>query len=128
MYLAAILDTYSRYCVGWQLSTTIDTQLTLRVVEMALERRRAAPGWIHHSDRGVQYASTAYIERLRQAKARISMSAKGNPYDNATAESFFKTPKPRRSISTTTARHVTPKRILGSSSSRSTTPSVCIPV
>ena len=93
VYLAAILDAYSRYCVGWHLSTTIDTQLTLQALEMALARRPVAPGWIHHSDRGVQYAATAYIERLTQAKAGISMSAKGNPYDNAKAESFFKTLK-----------------------------------
>ncbi|MFN8498386.1 MAG: IS3 family transposase [Anaerolineae bacterium] len=93
VYLAAILDAYSRYCVGWHLSTTIDTQLTLHALEMALARRLVAPGWIHHSDRGVQYASTPYIERLTHAKARISMSAKGNPYDNAKAESFFKTLK-----------------------------------
>ena len=93
VYLAAILDAYSRYCVGWHLSATIDTQLTLQALEMALAHRSVAPGWIHHSDRGVQYASTAYVERLTQAEARISMSAKGNPYDNAKAESFFKTLK-----------------------------------
>jgi putative transposase len=93
VYLAAILDAYSRYCVGWHLSATIDTQLTLQALEMALARRPVAPGWIHHSDRGVQYAATAYIERLTHAEARISMSAKGNPYDNAKAESFFKTLK-----------------------------------
>ena len=93
VYLAAILDAYSRYCVGWHLSATIDTQLTLQALEMALAHRPVEPGWIHHSDRGVQYASTAYVERLTQAKARISMSAKGNPYDNAKAESFFKTLK-----------------------------------
>lgn len=93
VYLAAILDAYSRYCVGWHLSATIDTQLTLQALEMALARRSVAAGWIHHSDRGVQYAATAYIERLRRAEARISMAAKGNPYDNAKAESFFKTLK-----------------------------------
>lgn len=93
VYLAAILDAYSRYCVGWHLSATIDTQLTLQALEMALAHRPVAPGWIHHSDRGVQYASTVYVERLTQADARISMSAKGNPYDNAKAESFFKTLK-----------------------------------
>lgn len=93
VYLAAILDAYSRYCVGWHLSATIDTQLTLQALEMALARRPVAAGWIHHSDRGVQYAATPYIERLTEAEARISMSAKGNPYDNAKAESFFKTLK-----------------------------------
>ena len=93
VYLAAILDAYSRYCVGWHLSATIDTQLTLRALEMALACRSVGPGWIHHSDRGVQYAASAYTQRLTQAEARISMSAKGNPYDNAKAESFFKTLK-----------------------------------
>src|SRR5690349_25164600 len=60
---------------------------------MALDQRHPAPGLIHHSDRGVQYASLAYVARLEQAGAQISMSAKGNPYDNAKAESFFKTLK-----------------------------------
>jgi putative transposase len=93
VYLACILDAYSRRCVGWKLSRQIDTQLTLAALELALTQRRPAPGLIHHSDRGVQYASLAYVARLEQAEARVSMSAKGNPYDNAKAESFFKTLK-----------------------------------
>lgn len=93
IYLACVLDAFSRRCVGWQLSRQIDTRLTLAALEMALEARQPAPGWIHHSDRGVQYASTAYIARLEQAQAQVSMSATGNPYDNAKAESFFKTVK-----------------------------------
>lgn len=93
VYLAVLLDAYSRCCVGWQLSEIIDTQLTLRALDMALSTRALAPGWIHHSDRGVQYAATEYVARLTQAQARISMSAKGNPYDNAKAESFFKSLK-----------------------------------
>lgn len=93
VYLACLLDAYSRRCVGWKLSRQIDTQLTLDALEMALTQRRPAPGLIHHSDRGVQYASLAYVARLEQAGARVSMSAKGNPYDNAKAESFFKTLK-----------------------------------
>jgi putative transposase len=88
-----VLDAFSRRCVGWKLSRQIDTCLTLAALEMALEFRRPAPGMIHHSDRGVQYASTAYIAQLEQAQARVSMSAIGNPYDNAKAESFFKTLK-----------------------------------
>ena len=92
-YLAAIIDLFSRYCVGWYLSRDIDTRLTLAALEMALSRRCPPVGWIHHSDRGVQYASTAYIQRLEQAGAQPSMSARGNPYDNAFAESFFKTLK-----------------------------------
>ncbi len=93
VYLAAILDAFSRRVIGWALSRTIDTRLTLAALEMALARRAPAPGFIHHSDRGVQYASADYVARLTQAGARISMSAKGNPYDNAKAESFFKTLK-----------------------------------
>jgi len=93
VYLACMLDGYSRRCVGWKLSRQIDTQLTLDALEMALTQRQPAPGLIHHSDRGVQYASLAYVARLEQADARVSMSAKGNPYDNAKAESFFKTLK-----------------------------------
>jgi transposase InsO family protein len=93
VYLACVLDAYSRRCVGWKLSRQIDTRLTLDALEMALTRRHPAPGLIHHSDRGVQYASLAYVARLLQAGAQVSMSAKGNPYDNAKAESFFKTLK-----------------------------------
>jgi putative transposase len=92
-YLAAILDAYSRRCVGWQLSRCIDTNLTLAALDMALAARHVEPGLIHHSDRGVQYASSAYVERLESIGALPSMSAKGNPYDNAKAESFFKTLK-----------------------------------
>lgn len=96
VYLACVLDAYSRRCVGWKLSRQIDTHLTLAALEMALTQRCPAAGLIHHSDRGVQYASLAYVARLEQAEARASMSAKGNPYespDNAKAESFFKTLK-----------------------------------
>ena len=93
IYLACVLDAWSRRCVGWQLSRTIDTQLTLAALEAAITLRQPSVGLIHHSDRGVQYASTAYVERLRIIGAQVSMSAKGNPYDNAKAESFFKTLK-----------------------------------
>ncbi len=92
-YLAAILDAYSRKCVGWALSRWIDTRLTLRALEMALASRQPDPGVIHHSDRGVQYASTEYVAALEQAGARISMASVGNPYENAKAESFFRTLK-----------------------------------
>jgi transposase InsO family protein len=93
VYLAAILDAYSRKCVGWKLSKRIDGQLALDALEPALATRDVSPGLIHHSDRGVQYASTAYVDRLTQVGARVSMSAVGNPYDNAKVESFFKTLK-----------------------------------
>lgn len=93
VYLAAILDAYSRKCIGWFLSRFIDTELALAALRMALRERQPPRGFIHHSDRGVQYASRGYIEALESAGARISMSGKGNPYDNAKAESFFKTLK-----------------------------------
>jgi putative transposase len=91
--LSTILDAYSRKCVGWNLSTRMDTNLTLGALEEALATRDVKPGLIHHSDRGVQYASIAYTERLLSVGVQISMSAKGNVYDNAKAESFFKTLK-----------------------------------
>ncbi len=93
VYLATILDAYSRRCIGWNLSTRMDTNLALGALEEALATRHVSPGLIHHSDRGVQYASYAYTERLLTCGIEISMSAKGNAYDNAKAESFFKTLK-----------------------------------
>lgn len=93
VYLACILDAFSRRCIGWKLSRQIDTGLTLAALQMAVAQRQPAPGLIHHSDRGVQYASVAYVARLEQIGAHLSMSAVGNPYDNAKAESFFKTLK-----------------------------------
>lgn len=92
-YLAALVDSFSRFWVGWHLSRDIDSRLTLAALEMALVRRDPPAGLLHHSDRGVQYASADYVLRLESAGAKISMSAKGNPYDNAKAESFFKTLK-----------------------------------
>jgi transposase InsO family protein len=92
VYLAAILDLYSRRIVGWAISKRIDTELCLAALKMALETRRAR-GCIHHSDRGVQYASAQYVRLLRQYGLQISMSRKGNPYDNAFMESFYKTMK-----------------------------------
>ncbi len=93
VYLATLLDAYSRRCIAWNLSTRIDTNLALGALEEALATREVKPGLIHHSDRGVQYASFAYTERLVSVGVQISMSAKGNAYDNAKAESFFKTLK-----------------------------------
>lgn len=92
-YLAAILDLFSRRCIGWKLSLDIDARLAIAALDMALERRRPPVGLIHHSDRGVQYTCGAYGARLDAMGARRSMSAKGTPYDNAKAESFFKTLK-----------------------------------
>lgn len=91
--LAVILDACSRRALGWALSETPDATLTLRALEMALRRRKPASGCIHHSDQGVQYACHAYTDLLQQHGFRISMSRKGNPYDNAQAESFFATLK-----------------------------------
>jgi transposase InsO family protein len=92
-YVAAILDACSRRCVGWELSRRIDTSLTLAALERALWTRRPAPGLIHHSDQGVQYASGAYVACLEAAGAQISMASRGNPYENAKAERFFRTLK-----------------------------------
>ena len=93
LYLAVVLDLFSRKVIGWALSEQIDAQLTLVALRMALEERGSVEGCIHHSDRGVQYACHAYVEELQRAKMRISMARKGNPYDNAAAESFMKTLK-----------------------------------
>jgi putative transposase len=93
IYLAALLDAYSRRCIGWQLSRRLDSQLALDALHQALRERHPPAGWIHHSDRGVQYASHASVERLQEAGAHISMSGKATPLDNAQAESFFKTVK-----------------------------------
>lgn len=92
-YLAAILDAYSRRVVGWALSEAIDAGLVVTALEQALQTRQPAPGWIHHSDRGVQYACRDYVQLLEGAGARISMSAKGCPRENAQAESFMRTLK-----------------------------------
>ena len=91
VYLACVLDACSRRCVGWQLSRTINTRLTLGALDRALAARQPAPGLIHHADRGVHYASAAYVARRAGAGARLSMAAVGNPDDNAKAERCFKT-------------------------------------
>jgi putative transposase len=91
--LACLLEACSRRCLGWKRSRPIDTRLTLAALELALDRRQPRHGLIHHADRGVQYASTESVSRLEEIGARVSMSATGNPYDNAQAESCFKTLK-----------------------------------
>lgn len=93
VFLAAILDRYSRKVIGWAISKRIDAELCVAALTSALEQRQPAPGCIHHSDRGVQYACREYIAILEQANMQISMSRTGNPYDNAHMESFFKTLK-----------------------------------
>jgi transposase InsO family protein len=92
-FLAVILDAFSRRVVGYALSRRLDASLTLAALTTALEERRPSPGCIHHSDRGVQYACDAYVALLTQAGFHISMARRGNPFDNAQAESFFKTLK-----------------------------------
>jgi putative transposase len=92
-YLAALLDAFSRRAVGWHLAERLDASLTVTALERALAQRRPAPGLIHHSDQGVQYACREYVAVLEGAGARISMAAKGTPRENAQAESFFRTLK-----------------------------------
>jgi putative transposase len=93
VYLAVILDAYSRRVVGWELGETLAAELALQALRQALAQRPVGEGLVHHSDRGVQYCSAAYVEMLRGAGIAISMSRAGNPYDNATAESFMRTLK-----------------------------------
>jgi putative transposase len=93
VYLAVILDAYSRRVIGWELSNSLAAELALGALRMALKGRRFGPGLVHHSDRGVQYAACDYTQLLREHKIQISMSRRGNPYDNAQAESFMKTLK-----------------------------------
>ena len=93
VYLAVILDAFSRRVIGWELGRTMEGELTLTALRMALRSRQISTGLVHHSDRGVQYAATAYVDLLTQHGIQISMSRKGNPYDNAQAESFMKTLK-----------------------------------
>ena len=93
VYLAVVLDAFSRRVIGWALGRTLEAELPLAALRMALMERKPQPGLVHHSDRGVQYASGQYTEVLKQHHAQISMSRKGNPYDNAACESFMKTLK-----------------------------------
>ncbi len=92
-YVAVILDAWSRRAVGYAISRSIDVRLTLAALNAAIERRRPPPGCVHHSDRGSQYAAQAYREALVRCGLVGSMGHRGNPYDNAKAESFMKTLK-----------------------------------
>ena len=93
VFLAVILDAYSRRVIGWALDRTLEDELTLAALRMALSRRMVQPGLVHHSDRGSQYASNDYTDLLKANGIEISMSRKGNPWDNAACESFMKTLK-----------------------------------
>lgn len=89
LYLAAVVDCYSRRVVGWSMADHLRAELVLEALEMALARRRPAPGLVHHSDQGAQYVALLFGERCRSAGIRLSMGSKGDAYDNAVAESFF---------------------------------------
>ncbi len=93
VFLAAILDAFSRRVIGWALERNLDDGLTLAALRMAIQHRSPRTGLVHHSDRGSQYASRDYVELLQANQIRISMSRKGNPWDNAACESFMKTLK-----------------------------------
>jgi transposase InsO family protein len=93
VFLAVILDAFSRKVVGWELDRTLTARLPLAALEKAIAERKPPPGVVHHSDRGVQYASVAYVGLLRKHSMIPSMSRPANPYDNASCESFIKTLK-----------------------------------
>ncbi|MGB7592482.1 MAG: IS3 family transposase [Terriglobia bacterium] len=93
VYLAVIVDGFSRRAVGWAVERTLQTRLTLQALEMAIAQRQPLPGVVHHSDQGIQYAAADYVARLAQYQMTPSMSRPGNPFDNAQCESFIKTLK-----------------------------------
>jgi transposase InsO family protein len=93
VYLAVILDAFSRRVIGWELGRTLQSELTVNALRKALNARTIEAGLVHHSDRGVQYASIEYTNLLKERGINISMSRRANPYDNAQAESFMKTLK-----------------------------------
>lgn len=93
LYLAAIMDIFSRMLIGWSMDSRMGRGLVIKALQMALLNRKPAPGLIHHSDRGSQYASYDYQHHLSEYQIRPSMSGKGDCYDNAVQESFFKTLK-----------------------------------
>lgn len=92
-YLAVLLDLFSRKIVGWDLSESLEAEGALAALEMGVTQRQPPPGWIHHSDRGVQYACRAYVAQLEAAQARISMTAVGEPKQNAPTERWMRTVK-----------------------------------
>jgi transposase InsO family protein len=93
VYLAVVLDAWSRRVIGWQLGHTLEAELAVKALSRAIADRTVPEGIIHHSDRGAQYCADGYVELLKSAGFRISMSRTGNPYDNALAESFMRTLK-----------------------------------
>lgn len=93
VYMAVLLDAFSRRVIGWALSRSLRSSFAVEALRQAIEARKPLPGLVHHSDRGVQYASVEYTDLLRKHGAMLSMSRAGNPYDNAKCESFLKTLK-----------------------------------
>lgn len=93
VYLAVVLDAYSRRVVGWALGRSLQTSLPLSALNRAIANRQPGPGVVHHSDRGVQYASGEYVSRLEECQMLISMSRPSHPWENARCESFIKTLK-----------------------------------
>jgi putative transposase len=89
LYLAAVVDCYSRRVVGWSMRADLEAELVVDALEMAVARRRPGIGLVHHSDQGSQYVSLIFGERCRAAGVQLSMGSKGDAYDNAVAESFF---------------------------------------
>lgn len=93
VFLAIVLDAFSRKAIGWELGRTLETSLPLAALESAIASRRPRPGLVHHSDRGTQYASHEYVQRLEACGAHLSMSRPGRPWENGKCESFIKTLK-----------------------------------
>jgi len=93
VYLAVVIDAFSRRAIGWALERTVEDDLTMAALHMALKLRRPSPGLVHHSDRGSQYASTDYTDLLKAHGCHISMSHKASPWENAACESWMKTLK-----------------------------------
>jgi putative transposase len=93
LYVAGVIDRCTRRCIGWAMGDSLETSLPLAALDMALKQRKPPAGLVHHSDRGVQYASAAYRQRLADAGVVPSMSRRGNCYDNAMMESFWSTMK-----------------------------------
>jgi len=93
VFLAVVLDAFSRKVVGWELSRSLSSGLALRALEKAIAERQPPPGLVHHSDRGSQYASREYVALLEKQQMVASMSRPGNPYDNARCERFMRTLK-----------------------------------
>ena len=93
VYLAVVIDAFSRRVIGWALDRSVEDELTLTALRMALELRRPSAGWVHHSDRGSQYASSDYTDLLKAHGCQISMSHKASPWENGGCESWMKTLK-----------------------------------